>query len=81
MTGGGEGMNKRPEDMTLEELAAYQEKHRKQMEENREKLRQRKTRTHKMVVIGATVAKYKPELMGMDDDTIRITVSEFCRQG
>ncbi|MCD8156733.1 MAG: hypothetical protein LUD53_04710 [Clostridiales bacterium] len=53
-------MSKRPEDMTLEELTAYQEKHRKQMEENREKLRQRKTRTHKMVVIGATVAKYKP---------------------
>lgn len=74
-------MDKRPEDMTLEELATFQEKHRAQMEANREKVRQRKARTHKLVVIGATVAKYKPELLTLDDDGIRITVAEFCRQG
>ncbi|MCD8111082.1 MAG: DUF3847 domain-containing protein [Clostridiales bacterium] len=66
-----------PEKMSLEELARLQEEHRRQMEEKREKIRQQKARTHKLVVIGATTAKYKPELLSMDDDDIRIRVSGF----
>lgn len=66
-----------PEKMSLEELARLQEEHRRQMEEKREKIRQRKARTHKLVVIGATAAKYRPELFSMDDDDIRIRVSGF----
>ncbi|MCD8125130.1 MAG: DUF3847 domain-containing protein [Lachnospiraceae bacterium] len=68
------------EDMDLQELAECQERHRQQMAEAREKVRTRKARTHKLVVIGATVAKYYPRLIEMTDDEIRIWASDYCKE-
>lgn len=67
------------EDMDLQELAECQERHRQQMAEAREKVRTRKARTHKMVVMGATVAKYYPRLLELSDDGIRIQLAEYCK--
>ncbi len=67
------------EDMSLEELAEVQEKHRRQMEDNRNKVQERKARTHRLIVIGSTLAKYMPELTAMSDDDIRISVSNVAK--
>lgn len=63
------------EDMSLPELAQLQEAHRKQMSENRETVKKRKARTHKMIVIGATLNSLIPSLEGMSDEEIRQTVT------
>lgn len=59
------------EGMSLQELEREQEKHRKQMEANREKVCRRKARTHKLIVMGATVAGQLPGYETMDDDGLQ----------
>lgn len=67
------------EDMSLQELEALQEKHRKQMEQNREKVKQRKARTHKLIVIGAEVVRIIPGYEKLNDEQLRDIVTTMLR--
>ncbi len=67
------------EDMSLKELEALQEKHRQQLEQNREKVKQRKARTHKLIVIGAEVAKMIPGYEKLDDEQLRDIVTTMLQ--
>ncbi len=65
------------EEMSLQELEQAQEKHRRQLERNREKVRLRKVRTHKLIVMGATVAGRLPGYEAMDDDGLQAATNRL----
>ena len=64
-----------PQDMSLRELSALQEARRQKMADKRAAVLARKARTHKLIVIGGTLASLIPSLMELDDDGIRQTVT------
>ena len=50
------------------DLTEIQKKHREQMKENREKIKQRKVRTHRLIVRGAIAEKLVPNAESMTDE-------------
>lgn len=67
------------EEMSLQELEQAQEKHRRQLERNREKIRLRKVRTHKLIVMGSEVAPYIPQFETLTDEQLRDIVSVMVK--
>lgn len=63
------------QEMSLQELADLQERRRAKMVEKRAAVLARKARTHKLIVIGGTLASLLPSLMEQDDDEIRRQVT------
>ncbi len=63
------------QEMSLQELANLQERRRAKMVEKRAAVLARKARTHKLIVIGGTLASLLPSLMEQDDDEIRRQVT------
>lgn len=64
-----------PQDMSLRELSALQEVRRQKMTDRRASVLARKARTHKLIVIGGTLASLIPSIMELDDDGIRQAVT------
>ncbi|MCC8121048.1 MAG: DUF3847 domain-containing protein [Oscillospiraceae bacterium] len=67
------------ERMSLEELETVQKKHREQMAENREKTRRRKSRTHKLIIMGAELAPHVPGFEELADDVLQSIVRDLLR--
>ena len=63
------------QEMSLQELADLQERRRAKMAEKRSAVLARKARTHKLIVIGGTLASLIPALVEMEDDDIRKSVT------
>lgn len=59
-------MAKDIEDMTLKELEEFQAENRKKIKENRERVAERKRRTHRLIVRGAEIERLIP---GIEDLT------------
>lgn len=68
------------EGESLQALYQRQEARRAQMARNRDAVRRRKARTHKLIVIGAALNSLFPELEQMSDEEIRKTVTDLFFQ-
>lgn len=67
-------------DLSLRELHQLQEARREQMAQNRAAIRCRKERTHKLIVIGATLSSLIPGLEEMSDQELRKAVTDLFFQ-
>ena len=63
---------------TEEALAAVQAEHQKILTENREKERQRKARTHRLIEHGAIFETYFPQTVAMDKDELAAFLRELA---
>ena len=63
---------------TEEALAAVQAEHQKILTENREKERQRKARTHRLIEHGAIFETYFPQTVAMDKDELAAFLKELA---
>ena len=64
------------ENMTPEEKALLQAKHRQEEAETRNRLRERNARTHRLVQEGAILESIAPWIMGMPPEQIKLELQK-----
>lgn len=65
----------------INELKALQEKHRKQLKENRDKVLERKRRAHRLIVRGAIAEKYVTGAEKLTNEEFKCSLEELIKSG